>query len=246
MKRFGGHNVQENYGFNMGTTTQNSFTKRLPKERLENWVDMIMDEHGERFKEDEDIAQVFTNYFMDLFKSSEPDQIEEVVSVVQGRVSPIMRDSLHREFTQEEVFNALKSMKPIAAPSPDGMPAIFFQKFWNIVGVEVTNGVMEILNNGRNPTNLNHTFICLIPKIKKPIMTGDFRPISLCNVIFKIVTKTITNHLKLILPNIVDKYQSAFVLGRLITDNALISFEAFHYMRQKRKEWFCGTQIGHV
>ena len=66
-------------------------------------------------------------------------------------------------------------------------------------------------------------------------MPGDFRPISLCNVIFKIITKTIANRLKLILPDIFGKFQSIFVPGRLITDNALLAFEYFHYMRKKRK-----------
>jgi len=74
------------------------------------------------------------------------------------------------------------------------------------------------------------------PKGKMPKLASDFWPISLCNVISKIILKTIANRLKLILPDIIGKYQSAFVPGRLITDNALLAFESFHWMRKKRRE----------
>lgn len=101
---------------------------------------------------------------------------------------------------------------------------------------DITKIVMDILNNGADPADINYTFICLIPKKEKAISTGDFRLISLCNVIFKIVSKTIANRLKLILPNIIGEFQSAFVPGRLITDNGLVAFDAFHYMRKKKTE----------
>lgn len=64
-------------------------------------------------------------------------------------------------------------MKPSTAPGPDGMSALFFQKIWSIVGDEVTSIALNILNNGGDPSTLNHTYICLIPKKKK------YRPISL-------------------------------------------------------------------
>jgi len=95
--------------------------------------------------------------------------------------------------------------------------------------------------------NLIHTFLCLIPKTKKPTMTSEFRPISLHNVIYKIVTKVIANWLKLILADIINASQNAFVLGPLITDNALIAFAVFHYMRRKTKVIkVMGYEIGYV
>jgi len=82
---------------------------------------------------------------------------------------------------------------------------------------------------------MNRTYIALIPKCKKPSSPKDFRPISLCNVVMKIVTKTIANRLNAILPDIIDEEQSAFVKGWLITDNALIAMECFHWMKKKKK-----------
>jgi hypothetical protein len=111
----------------------------------------------------------------------------------------------------------------------------FYQNFWSIVGRDVTSFALNILNRGGDPGTINHTFICLIPKNKKPKLASDFRPISLCNVIFKIITNIIANRLKIILPDIISQYQSAFVPGRLITNNALLEFESFHFMRKKKK-----------
>ena len=121
------------------------------------------------------------------------------------------------------------------------MQAIFYQKLWDIVGNELTDSVLNILNNDDDLGPFNQTFICLIPKVKRPSCAKDFRLISLCNVILKLVTKTIANRLKMVLSNLIGHYQSAFVPGRLIIDNALIAFHTFHYLRKKTS-----GKVGHV
>lgn len=85
------------------------------------------------------------------------------------------------------------------------------------------------------PPNINHTFITLIPKTKSPTSPKDFFPISLCNVIYRIISKTIANCLKKILLKLVSETQSAFMSDRLITDNILIAFETLHHLKNKRK-----------
>ena len=81
---------------------------------------------------------------------------------------------------------------------------------------------------------INQTFIALIPKIQNPISPKDFRPISLCNVIFKIITKTLANRIKPCLPSLIHETQSAFVPGRQILDNGLLALENFHFMKNKK------------
>jgi hypothetical protein len=95
--------------------------------------------------------------------------------------------------------------------------------------------VLQVLNNNAQVDEINKTFIVLIPKGKKPQTPKDYRPISLCNVIMKIITKVVANRIKVTLPNVIDHEQSAFIQGRLITDNALIAMECFHWMKKKRK-----------
>lgn len=86
-------------------------------------------------------------------------------------------------------------------------------------GEDVTNCVLNFLNGGSFLESINYTYIVLIPKIKKPLEITQFRPISLCNVIYKIISKVLANRLKILLPNIISASQSAFVLRRQITNN---------------------------
>lgn len=81
------------------------------------------------------------------------------------------------------------------------------------------------------PEGVNDTAIVLIPKKQQPESLKDYRPISLCNVIYKILSKCLANRLRPLMQDIVSENQSAFVPGRLITDNALIAFECLHTMQ---------------
>ena len=125
-------------------------------------------------------------------------------------------------------------MYPLKAPGPDGMPPFFFQHFWPTVGNLVTKTVLDFLNFGISPPKFNETHIVLVPKINKPKKVTEYRPISLCNVIYKLAAKTLANRLKKILPSIISDTQSAFVNGRLITDNVLVAFETMHHISQRR------------
>ena len=81
---------------------------------------------------------------------------------------------------------------------------------------------------------INRTNIAPVPKNKNPQRMTDFRPINLCNVVYKLISKTLANRLKTILPYIISENQSAFVANRLITDNILVAYEIMHYLKHKR------------
>ena len=125
-------------------------------------------------------------------------------------------------------------MYPLKTPSLDGMPPPFFQKFWSTVGGVVTKTILDFLNLGITPTKFNETHIVLVPKTESPKRVTEYRPINLCNVIYKLASKTLANKLKKILPSIISDTQSAFVKGRLITDNGLVAFEAMHQINLKK------------
>jgi ribonuclease HI len=143
------------------------------------------------------------------------------------------------------VIIALKQMAPLKAPGPDGLPADFFQNHWDLMGEEVCLAVLNSLNDGILPENINMTHIVLIPKKKNPTTVMDFRPISLCNVLYKLISKVLANRLKKILPIIISQTQSAFIPGRLITDNILAAYETLHTMnsKMKGKEGFMAVKV---
>ena len=103
---------------------------------------------------------------------------------------------LNRTFQGSEVYSALKQMYPLKSPGLNGMPPLFFQHFWPSIGHLVTKTVLNFLNSSIAPPMFNDTHVVLIPKNKDPKNISDYRPISLCNVIFKLASKVIANRLK--------------------------------------------------
>jgi hypothetical protein len=95
------------------------------------------------------------------------------------------------------------------------------------------------------PEGVNDSTIVLIPKMKNPVDLKEFRPISLCNVIYKVIAKCIANRLRPILNEIISPEQSAFIPGRMITDNALIAFECIHTIQHAndKKGSFCAYKL---
>ena len=186
---------------------------------------------------DEDgISQILVNYYQLLFNSSNPCRMEEVVAGVPCSVTEEMNEVLNGEYTKEEVVTALNEMEPLKAPSPDGLPPLFSQHYWPSMGADVTEAVLSCLALGVIPPSINQTFITLIPKVKSPTKVSEYRPISLCNIIYKIVSKVITNRLKGMLPLIISESQSAFQLDKAIPDNILVAFETLHHMKNQKKK----------
>jgi hypothetical protein len=147
------------------------------------------------------------------------------------QVTETMNESLLRSFEEEEIRVALFQMAHLKAPGPDGFNADFYQKNWDIVGPEVCKAILFSLNNDVLHEDLNYVYIALIPKIKNPTCVTKFKPISLCNVIYKIISKVLANRLKGILHQIITPYQSAFIPRRLISDNILAAYETLHTMQ---------------
>jgi hypothetical protein len=155
-----------------------------------------------------------------------------------------MGQMLIQPFSEEEIKVALFQMKPGKSPGVDGFIAGFYQKHWELLKHDVTSDVLGFLNGGDMPELINRTILVLIPKVAHPQELTQFRPISLCNVIYKICSKLLANRLRVVLEDVISLEQSAFVPGRLITDNVLIAYECIHYIRKKKgKSGACAVKL---
>jgi hypothetical protein len=134
-----------------------------------------------------------------------------------------------------KILNALNSMKPFKALSPDGLHAGFFQRFCMIAGTSVKTAINDIFSSGIMPSTLNHTLIALIPKQKGPETFNHYNPISLCNTVYKIVTKILVLKIKPFLHSLVSFLQTAFVAGRKGSDNIVIDQKLIYTLGRKMK-----------
>jgi hypothetical protein len=192
-------------------------------------------EGGGVVESEEELGPFISNFYKILFMSSAGPVDNKLLEHIPQTVTPEMNEKLTRPFTGQEVKEALDSIGDLKAPGPDGMPAVFYKRFWDIIGDRVTEEVLQVLNGGELPADWNETCVALIPKVKNPDCIKNMRPISLCNVVYKIISKVLAKRLKVLLPEIISPAQSAFVPGRLLTDNVLLAYEVIHYMRNKRQ-----------
>ncbi|PNX78269.1 CNGC5-like protein, partial [Trifolium pratense] len=183
-----------------------------------------------------ELCTVALNYFDQLFKSN-PSSHDPILSLIAPKITQDDNDQLVRPITREELKEALFQMHPDKAPGPDGFNPAFYQHFWDLCGNDVFEAATEWLERGYFPSSLNETNICLIPKCENPTSMKDLRPISLCNVLYKMISKLLANRLKSCLEKCVSEEQSAFIEGRSILDNALIAVEVIHALKRRTRGW---------
>ena len=210
------------------------FHCRSTERNKRNYISGLENELGFWVEEESQIGGMLVQYFSNLFTSSNPINLDLVLEGVLPVVNDEMNEGLNRPFEPNEVQGTLKQMEVGTAPGSDGLPPLFYKQYWSKVEQEVTSVVLAILNSGIVPSQLNHTFLTLIPKIHSPRKVTYFRPITLSNVLYKIVAKVLANRLKILLPKLISEHQSAFISGRLITDNILIAHETLHHLKSKR------------
>ena len=143
-----------------------------------------------------------------------------------------------------ECKKVLFEMGPQKAPGEDGYPALFFQQCWDTVANSLLHYVNQVWVNSSLISFINNTLIVMIPKIDKPEFVSQFRPISLCNVTYKIIYKVIVNRIKPYLNDIISPYQSSFIPRSIIHHNIIVAQEMVHSMaKMKGKKMFMSIKI---
>ena len=111
------------------------------------------------------------------------------------------------------------------------MPSLFYKSYWNIVGAEVVSAVRDFFVTGTLHPYINSSNIVLVPKSQSATTVNHYCPITVCNVIYKVISKILADRLKPLLSWLICPTQSAFVLGRSIHDNTVLIQEVIHAMK---------------
>lgn len=156
------------------------------------------------------------------------------LSVIPSIIDDHDNYGLLKPVSEEEVLVALTSIHGDKSLGPDGFPAAFYKKYWSSIKSTFMDAVQYFFSGGTLPRQWKSTFLVLIFKIKNPYTINDFRPISLCNISYKIISKIIVNRLKPLLQKIISAEQGTFLSGRCINDNVLLAQEILHSMRYRR------------
>lgn len=203
--------------------------------RLKNKVLMLRDLSGQEHYSEGSKGNIAVEYYKDLFMSTNPMDLESLFSGLPVKITDTMNEMLTRPVTPDDIKRAAFGVKGSSAPGEDGLTGCFYQRYWHIVGPKIIQAVQSFFVSAVMPDGWNHTQLSLLPKILNPSDMKDMRPISLCSVQYKIISRILCDRLKLVLPNIVSETQGAFVAGRLITDNIIVAHEMVHGLRTNKK-----------
>jgi hypothetical protein len=228
-----------------GDRNTNYFHNAASTRRKKNRIKKLLDDNGIPVEGMTYLNPLISDYFAGLFATEVDEPDPGLLSKVIPKVSERMNSDLTAAYTPEDVKKALFSIGDTKAPGTDGLHAIFFKKCWSIIGDSIVKEVLDAINNKAIPEGWNDTVIVLIPKVESPEKISQFRPISLCNVLYKVISKMIAMRLKVILDEVISNVQSAFDPGRLITDNILIAYESMHCIKNKKtgKKGYCAVKL---
>ena len=159
----------------------------------------LKDEEGILITDELGIKELGVRHFRNIFRDDLMTNIEAQLKVVRlfpSFINGDERESFTCQISLDEIESALKYFKKDKAPGPDGWPVEFYLAFFDILGPELLDLVETSRIEGRVSPSLNSTFIALIPKKENPSTFSDFRLISLCNLVYKLISKVAAQRLK--------------------------------------------------
>ena len=222
-----------------GDKNTSFFHRSASIHKRRNNISKLTDEGGEVIKEQDEMGKKVVEHFSKAIRkdnfTGNPGIRRSLIYSIPRNINDEDNDVILDQITEEEVKKAVFSMKAYKAPGPDGFPPAFFQHFWEVIKNEVIWATRDFFRTGKILRRINKTFIALVPKNPDPLNLNDFRPISLCNTIYKVVAKVLVNRLKPFLGKIIGSPQKGFVPGRQILDAAITTHEVIHSMEKSRE-----------
>ena len=222
------------------------FFRKIAQRRAVRRILQINDENGTTHTEPSEVVQEFVSFYQNLLGGNRRRLLVDI-----NYLRPWARHILSNEeashltlpFSPEDVKLAIFDIAEDKAPGPDGFSSGFFKAAWPVVGTEVTRAVLDFFTTGKLLKQVNTTLLALIPKVHTPMSVNDFRPISCCNVLYKVITKLLVQRLSMVLDKLISPCQTAFIPGRSIGDNILLAQELFTGYNQIRLPPRCALKV---
>jgi len=199
-----------------------------------NCITSLIDDARNNITDEQGLRNVAREYFVNIFQKH-GSVSDYVIDVINQSIFALENERLTAPFTKGEFRDAIFSMHPDKCPGLDGFNPGFYQHFWNLCNDDIFKECCAWLETGQFPPDLNMTNIALIPKGNSQLSMKDWRPIALCNVLYKIISKVLANKLKGVLSQCISDNQTAFVPSRSILDNAMVAIEVIHFMKTKTR-----------
>ncbi|XP_074293086.1 uncharacterized protein LOC141619998 [Silene latifolia] len=222
-----------------GDLNTSYFHHVIKKRNMLNKVFQIEDHHGVVCTEGASIQAAFLEYYQELLGTQ--TEVACVNQTIVRRGNCCTEDHLAilaKPITADEVKHSILSIPKDKAPGPDGYNSQFYRDAWDVVGDEICSAIMNFFSIGQLLVQVNSTIVTLIPKVDRPTSVKHFRPISCCNVLYKAISKILCARLALILPDLINRSQGAFVKGRSILENILICQDLVRVMDYAVGQWY--------
>ncbi|XP_023641338.1 uncharacterized protein LOC111831447 [Capsella rubella] len=212
-----------------GDANTGYFHKSVKANLSRNVIHFLHNGSNQRISDPSQIRSMVINFYTNLLGTSDsyvlPYSISQLQSIQPYRCSDSSSDKLSACPSNEEIRSIVFSLPKNKAPGPDGFTTKFFTSSWDLVKEDFLKAIKDFFINFSLPRQVNATAISLIPKVVGAASLSDFRPISLCNTIYKVISRILASRLKEVTSEIVQRNQVGFIKGRLLCENVLLASE---------------------
>ncbi|XP_056690230.1 uncharacterized protein [Spinacia oleracea] len=220
------------------------FHQKIKSQSARNTIYRLQNDLGQWESDPTTVQDCLLKSFKHRFVSTSDPNRQLDLSFLPHWISQEQQNDLIQPYSDDEIKEAFFSMDPLKSPGSDGFGPQFFKAYWPIIAPEVTTAIKGFFYHAKLPKALNHTIIALIPKNDNPENPNHFRPISLCNTIYKAISKLLVNRLRPILQHHISPYQNAFTAERSIHDNLLIAQEILNtFQKSTSKVGWCALKL---
>lgn len=205
------------------------FHKSVKANLSKNIIHFLLDDSNHRIYDPSQLKVLAINYYVSLLgvldSSVQPLSIAAIQHIHPFRCNSSLASQLSAIPSNNEIRDSVFGLPKNKAPGPDGFTAEFFTSSWDLVGMDLISAVKDFFINKSLPRQVNATVISLIPKVTGAASLSDFRPISLCNTVYKVISRILASRLKSITPEAVQRNQVGFINGRVLCENVLLAAE---------------------